>query len=398
MRIILTNIFLLLSIVVSARMNIARTGDSTNIKSLVADSVALNGFPAVKDTIGSKDTLALADSVPAKRPGFFRRIYNFMDKCFSPERDRRYIDVQDYYNWCGMVQVSTRFEVCQLDAGDKFILRVSPKPRTRVGPFFGWRFAFFGYNIDLKSVFLNNDDTDLNASIYSAAFGFDLFYRRVGGNYNINRLVVNGKDFSKYLHGEPFDGIHMGMTRVSFYYVFNYKHYSQQAAFSQTNRQIISAGSPIAGIQYAHNKSDINWKQLKDKINEASGMNLENSSVEGKQYNDEISLTGGYGYNWVFAKNLVLGVEASGSVGYLIQHTNNKFEPNADHSKFVNNIDAVLRKNIALGGTFRLALLYNSGPIFAGMQGVSFYYQHGNGVMMTRDLIASVYAFVGVNF
>ena len=64
--------------------------------------------------------------------------------------------------------------------------------RTRVGPFFGWRFAFLGYNIDLQSVFMNSDDTDLSASIYSAAFGLDLFYRRVGGNYNVRNLIIDG--------------------------------------------------------------------------------------------------------------------------------------------------------------------------------------------------------------
>lgn len=387
MRNILVYILLLAPIMMCAQV------DTTHIEE---NSVKIE-LDSIQEVRTDTNLTVMSDTLK-KRLNFFRRVYDFMNRCFSPPRDRNYIDVQDYYNWCGMVQVTTRFEVYQLDANDKFLIRVSPRPRTRIGPFFGWRFAFFGYNIDLKSIFINNDDTDLNASIYSAAFGFDLFYRRVGGNYNINKLVVNGVDMSKYLRGEPFDGIHMGMTRVSFNYVFNYKHYSQQAAFSQTHRQLISAGSAIAGIQYAHNKSDINWKQLTEKMNAISGTSIENTSLSAEQYNDEISLSGGYGYNWVFAKNWLFGVEATGSIGYLIQHTNNEFMPDADRSKFINNIEAALRKNIALGSTLRLALLYNSGPIFTGLQAVSFYYQHGNGVMMSRDLIASVYAFVGVNF
>lgn len=343
------------------------------------------------------DTVAV-DTVPKKKNNIFRKMYNFVNKCFSPQRDLRYIDVQDYYNWCGMMQVSTRFEVVQLDADEKFLLRVSPRPRTRVGPFFGWRFAFFGYNIDLKSIFINSEDTDLSGSIYSAAFGLDLFYRRVGGNFNINKLKVNGMDMSQYLKGQPFDGIHMAMTRVCFNYIFNYKHYSQQAAFSQTHRQLISAGSPIVGIQYAHNKSDINWQALTQKMNEISGTTFDNESLSGEQYNDEISLSGGYGYNWVFAKNWIFGMEATGSVGYLIQHTHTEYTPDSQRSGLFGDIEGALRKNIALGGTLRLALIYNSGPIFTGLQSVGFYYQHGNGVMMTRDLIASVYALVGINF
>ena len=172
----------------------------------IADTIS-TAIPDTLQTVVADTTIT--DTV-AKRPGIFKRIFRFFDRCFSPPRDRNYIDVQDYYNWCGMAQITTRFEVYQMDADDKFILRVSPRPRTRVGPFFGWRFAFFGYNIDLKSIFMNSDDTDLAASIYSAAFGFDLFYRRVGGNYNIYKLKVDGKDYSQYLKGEPFDGINMG--------------------------------------------------------------------------------------------------------------------------------------------------------------------------------------------
>ena len=77
---------------------------------------------------------------------------------------------------------------------------------------------------------MNSDDTDLSASVYSAAFGLDLFYRRVGGNYNIKNLMINGEDYTQLLQNKAFDGIKVGMTRISFYYVLNYKHFSHQAA------------------------------------------------------------------------------------------------------------------------------------------------------------------------
>ena len=391
MRNTLTYILLFFSLTVYAQSD---SVDVVKAELSIADTIP-TVIPDTLQTVVADTTIT--DTV-AKRPGIFKRIFRFFDRCFSPPRDRNYIDVQDYYNWCGMAQITTRFEVYQMDADDKFILRVSPRPRTRVGPFFGWRFAFFGYNIDLKSVFMKSDDTDLAASIYSAAFGFDLFYRRVGGNYNIYKLKVDGKDYSQYLKGEPFDGINMAMTRISFSYIFNYKHYSQQAAFSQTHRQIISAGSPIAGIQYAHNRCDIDWKLLSEKMSSISGKPSTDEALSGEQYNDEISLTGGYGYNWVFAKNWLFGVEATGSIGYLIQGVHNEMKYDGEKSRFVNNIEAALRKNIALDATFRFALLWNCGPVFAGTQGVAFYYQHGNGVMMSRDFIAQVYAFVGFNF
>lgn len=351
----------------------------------------------------SSDSLIVCDTVasammPKKKPNWFKRAYNFAEKIFSPERDTLYVDTQDQYNWCAEVQLTSRFEMFQLDAGDDFTIKVSPKIRTRVGPFFGWRFAFLGYNIDLKSVFMNSDDTDLSASIYSAAFGLDLFYRRVGGNYNVRNLIIDGVDYSKLLEGKPFDGIKVGMTRISFYYVTNYKHFSHQAAYSQANRQLRSAGSPIFGLSYAHNRMSMNWEKLAELVN-TDNSEYTSNTLYGTQKNDEFSLTGGYGYNWVFAKNWLAGAELTGSIGYLLQHTNADIKRSEKESySFLNTLESFTRKNIAFNGTMRVAVLYNNGPWFVGTQGYLFYYQYGNGVAMTRNLLGSAYLYVGYNF
>lgn len=41
---------------------------------------------------------------------------------------------------------------------------------------------------------------------------------------------------------------------------------------------------------------------------------------------------------------------------------------------------------------------HNNGPWFAGTQTILFYYQYGNGAVMTRNLLGSVYVYVGCNF
>jgi len=374
--------------------------------SVNAETVGVS-YMSENDTVIS-DSLAhftksqdVANDVKMKKPSWFKRAYLFMDRVLSPPRDTNYVDTQDNYNWCAEVQVTSRFEMYQVDAGDKFNLRVSPKVRTRVGPFFGWRFAFFGYNIDLKSVFLNKDDIDLGASIYSAAFGLDLFYRRVGGNYNVNSLDVNGKDYSYLLMGEPFDGINLGMTRISFYYVLNYKRFSHQAAYSQANRQLKSAGSTILGVSYAHNRMTLDWEKLSNKIN-SNDLNVDfnSNTLYGMQKNDEISLTAGYAYNWVFSKNWLLGSELTASLGYLLQHihSKDKVEEDTESETIFKTLENFSKKNIAFNGTMRFCLLYNNGPWFVGTQAYLFYYQHGNGVMMTRNLLGTAYVYVGFNF
>lgn len=340
----------------------------------------------------SSDTI---DSIKKKSDNWFVRAYRFCDKVLSPQRDSNYIDVQNY-NWCAELQLTTRFEQYEIDGGDNnYDVRFSPEPRTRIGPFFGWRWAFLGYNFDLKSLFINSEDTDLGGSVYSAAFGLDLFYRRVGGNYKLRSLSVAGTDYSNSVNGMAFDGIHIGMTRVSFYYILNYKRYSHQAAFSQTNRQLRSAGSPILGVSYAHNKFAVDNERLmqfmKPIIKDVSGI----QSVEAMK-NDEFSLTGGYAYNWVFAKNWLAAGELTGSFGYLAHHTD--VAENDDSGSVFKKIDTFYRKNIAFNGNVRFAVLYNNGPWFAGTQGIFFYYQYGNGAVMTRNTLGSLYFYVGCNF
>lgn len=341
-----------------------------------------------------QDSLTLTSQAP-KKDNIFKRAYRFLDRIFSPPRDTTYIEIQDFYNWCAEVQLTNRFEMYEIDNGSDFFLRVAPKIRTRIGPFFGWRFAFFGYNIDIKSIF-NHDDIDLAGSIYSSAFGLDLFYRRVGGNYNIKRLIMNDVNYSADLHNLPFDGINVGMSRISFYYVTNYKKYSHQAAFSQTNRQLKSAGSLLLGAAYAHNRITVDWDRLTGIINTTYGTNLPTNAVTGTQKNDEITLTAGYGYNWVFSRNWLAAGELTGGIGALFHKADSqKPESSSDIFKSINNF---ANSYLAFNANARIAILWNNGPWFSGVQGVFFYYQSGNGKVVNRNILGTTYVFLGFNF
>ena len=345
-------------------------------------------------TSAQQDSLTLSSQTP-KKDNIFKRTYRFLDRIFSPPRDTTYIEIQDFYNWCAEVQLTNRFEMYEIDNGSDFFLRVAPKVRTRVGPFFGWRFAFFGYNIDIKSIF-NHDDIDLAGSVYSSAFGMDLFYRRVGGNYNIKRLIMNDVNYSADLHDLPFDGINVGMTRINFYYVTNYKRYSHQAAFSQTNRQLKSAGSLLLGAAYSHNRITVDWDRLTNIINSTYGTNLPTNAVTGTQKNDEITLTAGYGYNWVFSRNWLAAGELTGGIGALFHKADSqKPESSSDIFKSINNF---ANSYLAFNANARIAILWNNGPWFSGVQGVFFYYQSGNGKVVNRNILGTTYVFLGYNF
>ncbi len=370
-------LYIVSCLVLSSYANV-QNADIAQMDSVIIDSVQNN---------------IMVDSIVRKKKNWLVKAYDFCDRILSPERDSNYIDIQNY-NWCAELQLTSRFEQYEVDADNDFHLKLSPHWRTRIGPFFGWRWAFLGYNFDLKSLFLNSDDTDLGGSVYSAAFGLDLFYRRVGGNYNIREFAYGGNDYSDLVKGKTFKGIKIGMSRISFYYILNYKQYSHQAAFSQTHRQLRSVGSPILGFSYAHNSVSLDWEKLSSVI--TSNLDAdEPPRVFQNIKNDEYSITGGYAYNWVFAKNWLAAGEITESLGYLRHHSDVKDER---HSSILNQIDSFYRKNIAFNSNLRIALLWNNGPWFAGTQTLLFYYQYGNGSVMTHNLLGSVYFYVGWNF
>ena len=382
------NIFILFIICIFT-LTVSAQNDTVS----VADSMTTVQEPYTYDAneVLRRDTVI-------KKQSWLKRAYYFADRILSPPRDPNYIDVQTY-NWQAMVQVTTRFEVFNISAGDELQLSAMPEWRTRIGPFFGWRFLFLGYNIDIKSLFMSGDDMDLGGSVYSSAFGLDLFYRRVGGLYKVRKLKYKGFDMTDNLRGVGFDGVNVGMTRVSFYYVCNYRHYSHQAAFSQTNRQLKSAGSLLLGAQYAHNRVTFDWEKLSHLVNTRYGDNTMAPPSYSNMKNNEYSLTCGYGYNWVFSKNWLAAGELTGAFGYLVQKEKTEYvNSNSRPGDFFTTIEDFGRKNIAFNGNLRFSVIWNNGPWFAGTQSIMFYYQYGNGRMMSRNLLGCFYVYVGCNF
>ncbi len=350
----------------------------------VSDSIV----PAQPDTLVS----------PSKKSSWFKRAYLFIDRVLSPPRDSNYIEVQTY-DWCAEVQLSYRLEQFKIDGPDNLIIDLYSKPRTRIGPFFGWRFAFLGYNFDLSSVFITSKETDLGGSIYSAAFGLDLFYRRVGGMYKIHSFKFNDNDYTALLRGVPLDGVYTSMKRLNFYYVTNYKHYSQQAAFSQTNRQLRSAGSPLFGFCYANTRHEVDFVKIAQSIRPYTGIESISDHDADKISIDEYCFTAGYGYNWVFAKNWLAAGELVGGLGWLVHHgdvsDNSELD---DDENIVHHMSAFLKRNLAINGTGRFSVIYNNGPWFAGGQAIFYSFLHGNGGVFTLNNLASFYTYVGFNF
>lgn len=134
--------------------------------------------------------------------------------------------------------------------------------------------------INPAKIFGKHTSTEFNINKYGNNFGFDVVYMKNNSysgkmkfgeeRYNIERRTFSNETMT-------LDG----------YYVFNGKKFSFPAAFSQTYKQIKSAGSLMLGASF--NRS----KLINDSYDPDAGYILRKINV------NQFAVGVGYGYNWV---------------------------------------------------------------------------------------------------
>ena len=112
------------------------------------------------------------------------------------------------------------------------------------------------------NIFHKKPKFELDASIYSARFGADVFFRRTVNDYRIRSVDFGSNIDTHALEGIDFDGLEVSITGVNLYYIFNYRHFSYPAAFAQSSCQKISCGSWMAGLGYLNNHIDFDYNRL----------------------------------------------------------------------------------------------------------------------------------------
>ena len=179
--------------------------------------------------------------------------------------DPRYA-VSSFYNWAGQIQNTTSFEWLRMETPENLDIEMNARVSNRLGPYFGWRWIFFGTTIDLSSIGKPKArKNEFTLSINSALFNIDLIRRRTGGDFRIKKLQVTNPEIGTQDIKEVADMFDLGdyiknsITGVNINYFVNHKRYSNPAAFSNGAIQLRSVGSPIIGLGYTYQKveSDI---------------------------------------------------------------------------------------------------------------------------------------------
>lgn len=319
--------------------------------------------------------------------GLVRRIVRGFDRL-----DEDYIE-PNHYVFTVMLQATRTYERYSLSSvgDDAQSVSFSPDGRLRVGPYLGWKWIFLGYTFELNNVSLENLKQEIDLSIYSSQIGVDLFYRRTGNDYKL-RSAYLGKDVrSELLDNVPFDGLQAGITGFNIYYIFNHGKFSYPAAFAQSTQQKISCGSWMAGIGYSHNTIDLDSEYLQKLVYENLGkqtVRLDSGLMFNHVKYDDFSISVGYGYNWVFARNCLLGISLQGALGY---------------NKSVGDVFVDERKGFSFGnfnvdGIARLGLVYNNGKWYAGSSAVFHTYNYRKSRFSANNTFGSLNFYVGLNF
>ena len=177
--------------------------------------------------------------------------------------DTTYIEPQ-HYNWSAMIQNTNTFESYHLRNKNGHEYYFSPDPSYKLGPYFGWRWVFLGYTIDLVHLGASDKKQDLNLSLYSNQIGVDLFYRKSGNDYHIAGVDLGKKYDTSAMKNVDFKDLSSSIKGFNLYYIFNHRKFSYPAAYAQSTRQKRSCGSAIAGIGYTKHSLDINWTALQE--------------------------------------------------------------------------------------------------------------------------------------
>ena len=357
------------------RVTGGESGDNSNL--VLPDTASVGSSPFLRDTA--------AASSPRRQMSWLRRTIRGFSKI-----DTNYVEPQ-HYNWSVMAQGAYNYDYYRLTTKDQS-LTFSPAPTVKFGPYFGWRWIFLGYTIDLTAVDVTNKSRkqEIDFSIYSAQIGADLFYRRTGSDYKIRNMKIGGNKDFRDLEGRGFDGLSVGITGFNLYYIFNHHRFSYPAAFAQSTMQKISCGSFMAGFGYTTNSIEFDYAKMQSLIDEYASPQVKLDS--GLMFNNvrytDVNLSVGYAYNWVFARHCLFCASLSSALAY----KKTRGETSSEKERGINlnnfNVDAI----------GRFGLVFNNNRWYAGASAVVRAYNYRKAQFSANNVFGSLKIYMGYNF
>jgi hypothetical protein len=323
--------------------------------------------------------------------GFFKEIINSFN-----DIDTNYIEPQRY-DMTVMLQETNDFESYKLNGSTADqSLTFSPVPSYKIGPYFGYKWLFFGWGFDPGNI--NNgkktNKTVFELSLYTSLIGCDVIYRRTGEDFRIKKAKGFG-DADNLVIGRKFSGMEVNLTGINLYYIFNHRRFSYPAAFSQSTIQKRSQGTWKVGLAYTKHDITYNYLELPDEIlNNTQHPLAEDMKFNKTQYQD-IGVSIGYAYNWVFARNWLFCSSFSPSIGY--KRTKGDFGTKDMNTKERLRYFFSLN-SFNLDYTIRTGLVWNDMHTYGGVSLVIHSYNYWQNTFSSSNTFGTINVYFGLNF
>lgn len=226
-------------------------------------------------------------------------------------------------------------------------MTMTSDPSTTIGAYITYLAVSAGYDINISNIITGAERTRTRFN-----FGFNCSLLAVEWNYVSNDVGTTitrvGKRYHEEISDIPFNGINTAQWSLEAYYFFNHKRYSQAAAFNFSKIQERSQGSFYAGLSMSNQNYDFNFSDLPESLLEKFPYEWKEQNYKAASRNYALRL--GYGYNWVFAKNWLLGVSESPIIGLRRGKINSTFD----------------RNSFALSNRLGVSVVWNNRRWFAG--------------------------------
>ena len=111
----------------------------------------------------------------------------------------------------------------------------------------------------------------------------------------------------------------------------------------------------------------------------------------------DINVSGGYAYNWVFARNWLFCASLSLSLGYKKAKGETAKEAYED-MPFNNTTKGFDFKNFNFDGVGRFGLVWNNVKWYAGASAIVRAYNYRKSQFAANNVFGDVYIYVGLNF
>lgn len=332
------------------------------------------------------DSLVIDSIASLHKMGVIRRTVREFDRL-----NKAYIEPQ-HYEFTVMGQITRTYESFILDSKGQTIT-LAPDGLTKIGPYFGWRWFFLGFTFDIKNIGFSQSGLrkEFDLSIYSSQVGVDIFYRRTGNDYKIRDVRLGYGLDGDWLEGVPFDGVNVGITGASAYYIFNHGRFSYPAAFAQSTCQKISCGSWMAGVGFTKNTLDMDYEKLETTLRSRISKEQELKLDSGMMFSDikysDFMLSGGYAYNWVFAKNWLFCASGQLAVCY-----------KSSYGEIAGEKKGFSIDKVNLDGIGRFGLVYNNTRWYAGCSAIMRTNNYHTARFTAKNFFGSFNCYVGYNF